>query len=414
MKGKHEEIELARAYRANSGRILAALISQCSDIQLAEDALHDACLQAKITWQTRGTPSDPGAWLYVASKRRMIDVLRVRNRAQSREVAQRLVDIDENVRPSNEAFETIPDERLSLIFTCCHPALNTKAQVALTLRTLCGLSVREIARAFLVSDATMSQRLLRAKNKIKVSVIPYQVPEGVELAERLDSVLSVIYLIYNESYLAFEGQTLTRDDLAREAIRLARLVVELLPIGESKGLLALLLLHQSRRASRCDDVNGFISLEHQDRGLWDQNLMSEGSVLLTTALEGGRVGKYQIQAAISAVHASADSWESTDWAQIIGLYRQLLKFDSSSIARLNMLTAVALSGALVLAKEGIKVLYDELKAYQPYYAVMADIEFRLGNKDSALEYFDKAIAMSRNSVEKNYLISRQARAFGSS
>ncbi len=411
MKAEFTQRELALTYRANSGRIIAALVASCSDLQLAEDALHDACLQAGKAWMDNGLPNDPAAWLYVASKRRLIDVLRAKSRKERKSAGDTLFEMEMQVSVSDEEELDIPDERLSLIFTCCHPALSRNAQVALTLKTLCGLTVREIARAFLVSDTTMGQRLVRAKHKLRVNAIRYLVPKKEELGVRLEAVLSVIYLIYNESYSCYEGQSLTRDDLANEAIRLASIVCRLLPSGESKGLLALITLHQSRRAARCDDAMGFIALEDQDRTQWDHQLIVKGRKLLLEAFAEDQLGKYQLQAAISAVHSEAQTWAETDWAQIIGLYRQLLLFDPSPVIRLNMLTAVAFSGGLALAKQGILALKNDLDNYLPFHVALADIEYRLGNKASSISYYEHSIAMCRNSVEQAHLKRKMQRVY---
>ena len=398
---------LAQTYRASAGRILASLVVQCGDLEQAEDALHSACLQAERHWPKHGLPNNPGAWLYTTAKRRMQDQWRAVKYSTSEATQRRAFDAMAG-EASDEAQSVIPDERLSLIFTCCHPALNPQAQVALTLKVLCGLTVREIARAFLVSDTTMAQRLVRAKKKIRTNGIAYKVPEQNELGARLDTVLSVIYLVFNESYTAYEGQNLTRDDLANEAIRLARLVNTLLDAPESAGLLALLLLHQSRRAAREGGANELIPLEHQDRARWNRPLIKEGRALLIEAMARGDVGRYQIQAAISAIHADSESWAETDWPQIIGLYAELLKRQPDAVTQLNMWGAVAHSGDFETAQRGLKTIAKNLEEYQPYHATKAYIERRLGSSRLAVESYERAIALTNNQSEKAFLEKQKA------
>ncbi len=378
----------------------------CGDIQLAEDALHEACVQAEKQWPQQDLPSSTGAWLFSVAKRRLIDCMRARSRHNSALTLSEIMHASEG-QTSVEGAQEIPDERLALIFTCCHPALNQDAQVALTLKTLCGLTVREIARAFLVSDTAMQKRLQRAKNKLHSNAVAYRVPSGDQLPPRVQSVLSVVYLIFNESYTAYEGQSLTRDDLADESIRLARLMHTLLPTPEVAGLLALLFLHQSRRRARLNHRGDLVPLEHQDRALWDRSLVKEGCSLLFEALAQGQPGKYQIQAAISAIHSSAEHWQTTDWAQILGLYRQLKKYQPGAITQLNTMVAVAFSGNPALAHKGLRQLADELAGYQPYHVAKAYIELELGNHKAALASYECAINMCQNKTEKAFLVLRR-------
>lgn len=405
--------DLARVFRAESGRILAALISQYNDIDLAEDALQDACLSASTKWPNSGIPRNPAAWLITVARRRLIDRLRQLSRAGTETVilaiaeSLKAVPIDHQLEaPELENEQLIPDERLKLIFTCCHPALSEEARVALTLRTLCGLNAGEIARAFLVAESTLQQRLSRAKSKIKRAGIAYQVPEKSELANRLPSVLEVIYLIFNESYSAYEGQSLTREELGQEAIRLARVLYNLLPHAEVAGLLALLLLHHARSAARSNSTNAFIPLEQQDRALWDQLAISEGRKILLAAMTQNEIGKYQIQAAISALHAEAKSWQETDWRQIFLLYQALHNIEKSPVVELNMAVALANAGDEKSAMEKILGLAESLKNYQPYYAAAADISMRLGTKKQARQHYNQAIALSKNNAERDFLKSK--------
>ena len=297
---------LARTFRAKSGQVLASLVWYCKDLILAEDALQDACEQATIKWPAEGTPENTGAWLHTVAKRKLIDRLRQNHSRSAKQILQFIQDSVYDEPVSMEADQAVPDERLRLIFTCCHPALNEQARVALTLKTLCGLKVNEISRAFLSSETAMSQRLTRAKRKIKDAGIAYKIPEGRALEQRPPSVLAVIYLIYNESYSAYEGQTLTRADLANEAIRLGRILRELMPRPDVSGLLALMLLHDARRSMRSAEDHTFIPLEHQDRSSWNQDHITEGTQILLTALAQGQPDRYQVQAAISLTRNSIE------------------------------------------------------------------------------------------------------------
>ena len=398
-----KDLDLAQLFRAESGRILAILVSECRAIQLAEDALQDACIQATQQWPTE-PPRNQVAWLLKASRRRMID--RLRTASRQRHLNALHIDSSEQSETELECEQEIPDERLKLIFTCCHPSLNQNAQVALTLKAVCGLSTLEIARAYLSSETAMQQRLVRAKNKIRSTGIAYKVPEGEDLAARLESVLTTIYLIFNESYSAYSGQSLTREDLGDEAIRLAKVLYRLLPEPEVGGLLALMLLHQSRRSSRSSEHDGFVPLQYQDRTNWDQEKISLGRRILLDCLSQNRAGKYQLQAAISALHAEALNWDETDWQQIQLLYAELYKQMPSPIVKLNGILAMAHQGKVAKAMEYLKPIATELDNYQPFYAAKADLHTKLGQNQEAKQCYQRAIAMSRNDIEQAFLESK--------
>ena len=360
---------LARIFRAESDQVLASLACFSRDLQLAEDALQDASEQGSKKWPEHGVPENPSAWLHLEAKRKLIDKLRQQHTQQSQ---QKLQLIEQSLyMQSDSTAETdyeVPDERLRLIFTCCHPALNEVAQVVLTLRTLCGLDVREIARAYLTSETTIGQRITRAKKKIRDAGISYEVAKAEQLRFRLPSVLKVIYLIYNESYSAFEGQTLTRQDLANEAIRLNLLMVKLIPTLEVFGLAALMLFHDARRSSRSSLTDPYIPLEQQNRNLWDQAKIEQANAFIHQALKYQERGSYKIQAAISALHSGAKSWCATDWPQIQLLYMSLLQLHPSPVVALNLAIAMANGGQLKQAFEDVIALSDELDQYQPYHA----------------------------------------------
>lgn len=397
-----------RVYRREGGKILAALIKQFGDFDLAEDALHDAVAEALIVWRRDGRPRNGGAWLMTVSRRRAIDRLRrsaVRRDAGGLEGAEWL-----RVPPPEEPEldAAIPDERLRLIFTCCHPALAPDARVALTLRTLCGLTTGEIARAFLVGETTMAQRLVRAKKKIRQARIPYQIPEQDQLGDRLASVLDVVYLIFNEGYAASRGEEPTRADLCEEAIRLGRVLYRLMPEPEAGGLLALMLLHDSRRAARSATGGELVPLEKQDRSLWNRAAIAEGSSLLRHCLRLGRPGPFQIQAAISAVHGEAADWAETDWPQIARLYGALAELEPSPIVTLNR--AVAISHASG-AEDGLRLLRTvaaELDDYQPFHAAHADLLRRLGRGSEAVAAYRRALDLTTNAAEREWLERRLA------
>ena len=373
------------------------------DFDLAEEALQDALSDALVAWRRDGVPDNGAAWLLTVARRRAIDRLRRRKVRTAPENVQAILDDLEQATEPVEADAEIPDERLRLIFTCCNPALNRPAQVALTLRTLCGLSTREIARAFLVPDATMAQRLVRAKNKIRAAGIPYRVPEAPQLGDRLQAVLETIYLIFNEGYAATEGDEHVRADLCAEAIRLARLLVRLMPDAEAGGLLALMLLHDSRRLARRDADGHLVPLEEQDRSAWDARRIEEGTKLLHVSLARNRPGPYQIQAAISALHAEADSFPGTDWTQIAGLYAALERITPSPVIALNRAVALSHCAAMDDALALLGSVEAELESYQPFHATKADLLRRRGDAAGARAAYEKAIDLSANAAEREFL-----------
>jgi len=387
---------------------MALLVSQCGDLQLAEDALQDACLQAAEQWPI-SAPRNAAAWLLTAARRRLIDRLRKSSNSRDQHTLGLIVDALNTEQADAEDKQTIPDERLKLIFTCCHPSLNQRSQVALTLKTVCGLDSKEIARAYLVSEVTMNQRLVRAKKKIRTAGIGYKIPEKDDLEDRLDSVLTTVYLIYNESYSAYEGQSLTRKELANEAIRLGQNLYTLLPEPEAGGLLALMLLHQSRQPSRSSDKQCFIPLEQQDRSNWDKVKIEKGKKLLLYCLSQGRPDKYQLQAAISALHSEAENWSQTDWQQIRLLYLELYKKLPTPVVQLNALVALAHSGNIKKAFSGLEELSSDLVDYTPFHAARADILSKLGKNKMAISSYQKAIDMTHNQAERNFLTKQRAK-----
>ena len=400
--------KLAQIFRSESGRVLSSLIYYTRDLELAEDALQDACEQASIKWPEQGTPDNPAAWLYTVSKRKLIDKLRQRGSRRAEQTLALIRDSFSHDSTVAEATYPIPDERLRLIFTCCHPALNEQARVALTLKTLCGLSIKQIARAYLSSEIAMTQRLTRAKRKIRDAGIAYEIPGDETFEQRLPSVLAVIYLIYNESYSAYESQTLTRADLATEAIRLGRILLSLLPRPEVAGLLALMLFHDARREARSSRAQPYIPLEQQDRSLWKQDSIKEGNDLLGVAMQVGKPDSFQVQAAISALHCAAKSWRQTDWSQIQLLYSSLYKLAPSPIILLNQAVAYAHGDDPEYAYSCIKVLQEQLHDYQPYYAARADVETRLSLTPQAIASYDRAITLSKNGIERDFLMTKRS------
>ncbi|AQZ34443.1 RNA polymerase subunit sigma-24 [Pseudomonas sp. LPH1] len=394
---------IERLYREESRRVLATLIRLLGDFDLAEEALHEAFRSAVEQWPQSGVPDNPRAWLVSAGRFKAIDNLRRQRRFQPLDEQVELPD-----ESDAEGGELLEDDRLRLIFTCCHPALASDAQVALTLREVCDLTTEEIARAFLSSPATLAQRIVRAKAKIRDARIPYEVPGRSELPERLEAVLRVVYLVFNEGYFASSGDSLTRSQLSNEAIRLGRLLLELLPEPEVQGLLALMLLHESRRAARSGVDGEVILLEAQDRSLWSRELITEGEVLVLQALHSRRFGPYSLQAAIAAVHAEAASLEETDWAQIVGLYDELLRLNPSPVIELNRAVALAMrdSEQAGLVEIDRLLAAGELEGYHLAHAARADLLRRLGRREQAIAAYRQALALAQQGPDRQFLQSR--------
>jgi RNA polymerase sigma-70 factor (ECF subfamily) len=392
-------------YRADSRRVLATLIRLLGDFDLAEEALHDAFTAAIERWPIEGVPAKPVPWLVSAGRFRAIDAIRKRARfdASQAEIASR---IETDALAGDD--EEVRDDRIRLVFTCCHPALTPDAQVALTLREVCGLTTEEIARAFFVAPTTIAQRIVRAKAKIRDARIPYQVPELPDLPERLDIVLHVIYLVFNEGYSASAGSSLTRADLSNEAIRLGRLIVELLPLPESEGLLALMLLHESRRAARTTAEGRLVLLDEQDRSLWNRTLIAEGVGLVERAITSRRFGGFTLQAAIAAVHAEARSAAETDWAEIAGLYDVLRRADPSPIVELNRAAAIAMRDGPAAGLQLIDALLGrgELADYHLAHSARADLCRRLGHIEDARRSYEKALSLAKQEPERRFLEAR--------
>ncbi|CAB1079874.1 RNA polymerase ECF-type sigma factor [Olavius algarvensis Delta 1 endosymbiont] len=406
----HQVIE--DTFRQESGRVIATLIGLVRDFDLAEDVLQDAYSTALERWPTKGIPRNPVAWLTTTARRRAIDRLRRdQTLAQKKMVLQSLIELDRQMHEIPPA-EAIPDDRLKLIFTCCHPAIAIEARVALTLRTLGGLTTSEIAKAFLIPQATMAQRLVRAKRKIKQAGIPYRVPPVHLLSERLESVLAVIYLIFNEGYSASVGEKLIRRDLCAEAIRLGRVLTRLLADSpdlsedpESLGLLALMLLHDARRKARIDDTGNLITLEEQDRTLWDRAEIDQGLAALEQAMQMQKPGPYQIQAAISGLHSQTAVAADTDWNQIALLYQELAKSNPSPIVELNRAVAVAMANGPLVGLELIDQIGETgaITGYYLFHAARADLLRRSGRLDEAKVAYQNALSLTRNDVERAYL-----------
>jgi RNA polymerase sigma-70 factor (ECF subfamily) len=395
-------------YRSDSRRVFATLVRLLGDFDLAEEALHDAFKAALEQWPGEGVPANPRAWLVSTGRFKAIDAIRRRAR-----FAPLPDDIEEQLaaEPSEEPdSDSVEDDRLRLIFTCCHPALSPEAQVALTLREVCGLTTEEIASAFLVPAATLAQRLVRAKAKIRNARIPYQVPSLPELPDRLDRVLRVIYLVFNEGYSASTGPSLTRHDLTGEAIRLGRLLVALLPEPEAVGLLALMLLHDSRRAARSTPDGDLILLEDQDRSLWDREQIADGVSLVRQALSAPHLGPYALQAAIAAVHASAANARETDWARIVVLYDALLLAEPSPVVRLNRAVAVAMRDGPDAGLDLVDAILasGELADYHLAYAARAEFCRRLGRTADAIASYERALTFARQEPERRFLERRLA------
>jgi RNA polymerase sigma-70 factor, ECF subfamily len=400
---------LEQVFREEYGRIIATLIRQSGSFDLAEEALNEAFVSAAATWERDGPPRNPGAWLTTVAHRRLLDALR-RDKTRTDkqpEIEYETVRLQPYTAPASieEAVE-YPDDRLRLIFTCCHPSLSRDAQVALTLRTLGGLTTTEIAHAFLLPEPTLAQRLVRAKQKIRVARIPYEIPALERLNDRLAAVQAVIYLIFNEGYAASAGANLVRNDLCAEAIRLARVLSELLPNEpENTGLLALMLLQNSRRRARVNDRGELVTLDEQDRSLWNRDEIEEGLRLVARALSLGRAGNYQLQAAIAAVHCEARTAAETDWPQIVALYEELMRISSSPVIALNHAAAVAMAEG---AESGLRLIdaagaSGALNNYYLFHAARADLLRRLNRFPEAREAYERALSLTTNLIEQNYI-----------
>ena len=389
--------------------MLASLNARVRDLELAEDSLQEAVVTALQRWPGDGLPDHPAAWLLTTARRKAIDRIR-RDRAFDSKRPELLALAAYRTQAEQDDVDgSIPDDRLRLVFTCCHPAITEQSRVALTLCTLGGLTTSEIAHAFLVPQSTMAQRLVRAKNKIKAANIPYRVPPPDLWAERFESVLGVIYLIFNEGYAATSGPDLTRPDLGQEAIRLGRLLVSLAPHdAEGAGLLALMLLHDARRDARTDPSGRFVPLEHQDRGRWNREQIAAGVASLERALHMKRLGPYQVQAAISAVHVQADSYAATDWRQIVGLYDTLRELQPSPVVKLNAAVALAMVNGPEAGLDALVELQEQgaLERYQPYHAAHADLLRRTGRFRAAVAAYRDAIVLTENLTERRFLEER--------
>jgi RNA polymerase sigma-70 factor, ECF subfamily len=403
-------VKVDEVYRAESRQVLATLIRLLGDFDAAEEALQEAFAVAMKQWPRDGVPAHPRAWLVSTGRFKAIDGMRRRARydASLHELAKQIETITSD--PLEQTDEPIEDDRLRLIFTCCHPALSQEAQIPMTLREVCDLTTEEIARAFLTKPTTIAQRIVRAKAKIRDARIPYEVPPPSELPDRIEAVLRVVYLVFNEGYSASFGPSLTRTDLSSEAIRLARLVVQLLPDPEVIGLLALMLLHESRRQARTSASGDLVLLEQQDRSLWDQGLIREGITLVERALVSKRIGPYTLQAAIAAVHAEASSTTETDWPQIVALYDLLLRTEPSPIIELNRAVAVAMRDGPAKGLELVDALLTrgELAQYHLAHATRADFCRRLGRNVDACASYQRALALAKQKPERRFLEKRLA------
>ena len=398
-------------YRTESRSVLATLIRLLGDFDLAEEALHDAFQAALQQWPRDGVPAKPRAWLISTGRFKAIDAIRKQSRLDRLpdNIAERLTTDAINGSPTAES-DRVEDDRLRLIFTCCHPSLALEAQVALTLREVCGLTTEEIARAFLTAAPTLAQRIVRAKAKIRNARIPYQVPARADLPERLDAVLRVVYLVFNEGYAPSSGSAITRHDLSSEAISLGRLLLDLLPEAEVAGLLGLMLLQDSRRAARMSSSGDLVLLEDQDRTLWKRDQIREGTALVQRALTAGEVGPYSIQAAIAAVHANASSAAETDWRQIVGLYDLLLRAEPSPVIELNRAVAVAMRDGPEAGLDLVNTILarGDLDAYHLAHAAKADLCRRLGRKAEASAAYERALSLTQQGPERHFLERRLA------
>lgn len=406
MEDVHETLN--QLYASESRRILATLIRLLGDFDLAEDALQDAFRAAIETWPQQGLPKNPRAWLVSTGRFKGIDRIRrqVKFNTPLETVQEHVFNLDDD--PAEQDEQSIADDQLRLIFTCCHPALSPEARSALTLREICGLTTEEIARAYLITPASLAQRIVRAKAKIRDAGIPYAVPAEQELPERLQTVLQVIYLMYNEAYAASAGESVTRADLSDESIRLGRLLLDLLPEAEVQGLLALMLLHEARRPARVDINGDLVLLEDQDRSRWNPGLIQEGITLVETALRSGRFGTYTLQAAIAAVHAEATTSQQTDWQQIIALYDRLLILEPTPVIRLNRAVAIAMRDGPAAGLALIDDIMQEtaLTDYFWLYAAQADLLRRQGETAAAITAYQKALSLTQLEPERRYLQKR--------
>jgi RNA polymerase sigma-70 factor, ECF subfamily len=396
-------------YRVDSRRILATLIRLLGDFDLAEEAMHEAFAAALSVWPRSGVPDNPRPWLISTARFKAIDTLRRRARFDaSQDEFMRYLEAQWSSAQRSHEEDSVEDDRLRLIFTCCHPSLPPEAQVALTLREICGLTTEEIARAFLVTPATLAQRIVRAKAKIREIPIPYEVPAPQELPERLGAVLQVIYLVFNEGYSAAAGAEVTRAELTGEAIRLGRLLTELRPEPEVMGLLSLMLLQESRRAARTSPTGELILLEDQDRSLWNREQIAEGVALLEKALKSRRFGPYTLQAAIAAVHAEAESVAATDWRQIVALYNQLVRIQPSPVVHLNRAVAIAMRDGPEAGLKHIDAVlaHGELANYYLAHSARADMYRRLGRTAEARSAYEKALALTQQEPERQFLQER--------
>jgi RNA polymerase sigma-70 factor (ECF subfamily) len=397
-------------YRSESRQVLATLIRLLGDFETAEEALHDAFAAAVEQWTRDGVPANPRAWLVSTGRFKAIDGIRRRARfdASLTELARQVESITDETETWDD--ETVEDDRLRLIFTCCHPALSPEAQVAMTLREVCGLMTEEIARAFLTKPATVAQRIVRAKAKIREARIPYEVPSEKELPDRLDAVLRVVYLVFNEGYSASSGDSLTRHDLSGEAIRLGRLLIELLREPEAMGLLALMLLHDARHAARTSPTGDLILLENQERALWNWNQITEGVSLVERALSSGPVGPYTLQAAIASVHAQAPSSAATDWPQIVSLYDLLIRAEPSPVVELNRAVAVAMHDSPLAGLTLVDAILarGDLGNYHLVHAARADLCRRLGRTAEARDSYERALSLTQQEPERRFLERRLA------
>jgi len=401
---------VSAVYLSESRRVLATLIRLLGDFDVAEEALQDAFRAAIEQWPKEGVPANPRAWLVSTGRFKAIDGLRRGARFDQLDEAAAAETIAVTDESAWADAESVEDDRLRLVFTCCHPALASDAQVALTLREVCGLTTEEIARAYLTPAPTLAQRIVRAKAKIRDAHIPYQVPTHAELPERLDAVLRVVYLVFNEGYAASSGALVTRHDLSAEAIRLGRLLVDLLPEPEARGLLALMLLHESRRAARTSTSGDLVLLDDQDRTLWDQAMIDEGARIVREVLSSGRYGPYTIQAAIAAVHAGAPSPAATDWNEIVGLYDVLLRLNDSPVVELNRAVAVAMRDGPAAGLAIVDGILDrgDLREYRPAHAARAELCRRLGRTEEARSAYKRALKLAHQEPERRFLERRLA------